>query len=233
MTKPVKIQQPAWIATLGMKTSPEVVVSPPIIVNPWGTITPDGNETDTGTYTDAKEREWVWYEWSNASLPDQSVTLSAGLYRILVASGGAWGNYNNGGWLNAGGDVNDSLVEAEAGTYTIKLGYNNRWGTPSTEGIPDSQTLVYNGSDYIAGTRITPMAADTNNETGSAVPFRDDQDNNSGRARFNGFLSDITGQVREYGAIKDKATFVNPSGIPVAFGGYNTSGGVIIATVTN
>ena len=40
MTKPVKIQQPAWIATLGLKTNPEVV-----------------NETDTGTYIDSKDRE--------------------------------------------------------------------------------------------------------------------------------------------------------------------------------
>ena len=230
MTKPVKIQQPAWIATLGLKTNPEVIIQP---INPWGTITPDGNQTDTSTYTDAKGREWVWYEWSNASLPDQSVTLSAGLYRILVSSGGAWGNYNSGSALNSGGDTNDGLVEAEAGTYTLQLGYNFRWGTPSTQGLPETQTLVYNGDDVIAGTRIQTMAYDNTQETGASVPFRDDQDNNANRPLFNGFLSDITGQVREYGAIKDKATFVNPSGIPVAFGGYNTSGGVIIATVTN
>lgn len=230
MTKPVKIQQPAWIATLGLKTNPEVIIKP---INPWGTITPDGNQTDTGTYTDAKEREWVWYEWSDIALPDQSVTLSDGLYRILVVSGGAHGNYNSGSWMNNGGDANDSLVEAETGTYTIQIGENFYWGVPSTTGVPNSQSLVYSGSNCIAGSRINAMAPDTNNETGSSVPFRDDQDNNAGRARFNGLLSDITGEVREYGAIKEKDTFVNPSGIPVSFGSHNDSGVVIIATVTN
>lgn len=198
----------------------------------WGDFTTNGDENDSGEWgPDAQGRTWKWAEWSDAS-KTPTVNLTGGLYRILVASGGAWGNYNGGSHLNSGGDVNDGFVESDPGTYSLQIGKNFYWGISSTTGIPESQTLVYKGNNVIAGSRICPMAPDSYQETGSSVPYRDDQDNNAGRPLFNGYLSDITGTTREYGAIKN-VDFANPSGIPVSFGRYNTSGGVIIATVTN
>ena len=135
-------------------------------VSSFGSIIPDGNQNDEGTYTDDIGREWVWYEYSDASKSDLSVTLSGGLYRILVASGGGHGNANGGSLLNAGGDTNDCLVEADGGTYSIQVGKNFYYGVSSTTGLPDSQSLVYAGDNCIAGSRIQPMGTNTQ-ETGA------------------------------------------------------------------